>query len=55
MKVKELISILSKYPEESEVLYEGPDLSLNDITSVIEAVECNEKDSKEPTSIALIV
>lgn len=54
MKTKELIKLLSKYPEDTEVIYEGPDLSLNDITDVI---DIEELDSKETTTtiVALIV
>lgn len=60
MKIKELIKLLSKYPEDTEVSYEGPDLSLNAITTVvdmyIEELDSKE-DSKEPitTIEALIV
>ena len=53
MKIKELISLLSKYPEDTEVSYEGPDLSLYAITNVI---DIEVLDSKEPITIeALIV
>ena len=45
MKIKELISLLSKYPEDTEVLYEGPESTLKTIASVI---DIEELDSYEP-------
>ena len=45
MKIKELIELLSKYPEDTEVMYEGPDSILKTITKVI---DIEELDSYEP-------
>ena len=45
MKIKELIKLLSKYPEDTEVLYEGPESILKTISDVI---DIEELDSYEP-------